>query len=154
MSKKLMAAVAMTLILTLLSGVALAASGDLTIKETVAYADAAMTKPVAKIPAGTSLLVRAYERYADVYYGGKIVYVSNSDLMKKDASTDYYATLKKGTRVYQRADSDAKSFKLKRSGTVSLCLVAGEWALVRTTGKLGLYAFVKLDKLTDLRTKK
>ena len=151
MTKKLMAVLALALMLTMLCSAALAVGGDLTVKEAVAYSDKALSQPIAKIPAGTSLLADVKGSAAKVYYGGQICYVTSSDLMKKDASSDYVATLEKGTRVYQRAESSASSFKLKSSGTVKLCLVNGDWALVRTTGKLGLYAYVKVDNLVDVR---
>lgn len=151
MTKKLMAVLALALMLTMICSAALAVGGDLTVKEAVAYSDKALTKPISKIPAGTSLLADVNGSTAKVYYGGQVCYVGASDLMKKDASSDYFATLEKGTRVYQRAETGASSFKLKSSGTVKLCLVNGDWALVRTTGKLALYAYVKLDKLVDVR---
>ena len=57
-----------------------------------------------------------------------------NDLMKKDASSDYFATLEKGTRVYQRAETGASSFKLKSSGTVKLCLVNGALVAMAAVG--------------------
>ena len=150
MTKKLMAVLALVLTLTMLCSAALAVSGDLIVKEASAYSDKELTKPIGKIAAGTSLVAEVKNGVGKVYYGGQICYVSSSDLLKKDASSDYQATLNKGTRVYQRASSKAASLKLKSSGTVKLCLVNGDWALVRTTGKLGLYAYVKLDSLMDV----
>ena len=150
MTKKLTAVLALALMLTMLCSAALAVGGDLTVKEAVAYSDKALTQAISKIPAGTSLLADVKGDAAKVYYGGQICYVASSNLMKKDASSDYKATLEKGTRVYQRPEKKAASFKLKSSGTVKLCLVNGDWALVRTTGKLGLYAYVKLDSLVDV----
>ena len=151
MTKKLTAVLALALMLTMLCSAAQAVSGDIIVKEAVAYSDKALSQPIGKIAAGTSLLADVKGSAAKVYYGGQLCYVSSSDLMRKDASSDYRATLEKGTRVYQRAESGAASFKLKSSGTVKLCLVNGDWALVRTTGKLGLYAYVKIDKLVDVR---
>lgn len=151
MTKKLTAMLALTLILTMLCSAALAVGGGLTVKDAVAYADKKLKEPIGTIAGGTSLVAETRGGVAAVYYGGQVCYIEASNLMKKDAASDYKATLEKGTRVYQRADADAASFKLKSSGTVRLCLVNGDWALVRTTGKLGLYAFVKVDDLADVR---
>ena len=42
---------------------------------------------------------------------------------------------------------------MKNGGTVKLLKVKGDWALVQTTGKAGLYAFVKVSKLSDIKAK-
>ena len=154
MKKTMVAFLAMAMILALFCSQALAVTGDITVRETNVYSDAEMKNPVGKLPAYTSVLVRAYDSIADIYVDGKICYVNPSDLLRKDASSNYYATLKKGTRIYQCPASNANSRKLKKSGTVKLCLVNGDWALVRSTGKTGVYAFVKISKLSDIRTKK
>lgn len=152
MKKTMIAVLAMALLLAI-GGSALAATGDITTTDAKAYADAAMTTYVGTIPAGTSVLVRSYDSYADVYMNGKIVYVRPADLLKGDIEGEYNATLEKGTKVYQRANTSAKSIKLKKGGTVNVCAVSGEWALVRTTGKTGVFAYVKLEKLTNIRKK-
>ena len=153
MKKTLMAILAMALMLTLFCGSALAYTGDLTTSNALAYADAAMTTFVGVIPAGTSVLVRSYDSYADVYVNGKVVYIKTSDLLHAEISSDYEATLVKGTKVYQRASTSANSAKLKKSGKVKVCAVSGDWALVQSTGKKGVYGFVKISKLTDIRMK-
>ena len=88
------------------------------------------------IPArATAVVVRSYDSYADVYVDGKVVYISTSALLHKDISSKYVATLDAGTKVYQRADTNANEYTLKHGGTVKVCKVAGEWALVQSTGK-------------------
>lgn len=153
MKKTMIAILAMALLLTLFCGTALAYNGDLTTTATKAYSSPAMTEYVGTIPAGTSVLVRSYDAYADVYVDGKVVYIDASDLLRSDISSDYIATLVKGTKVYQRPASSAKSAKIKKDGNVKICSISGDWALVQTTGKKGIYGFVKVDKLTDIRTK-
>ena len=153
MKKTMIAVFAVALILALLCGQALAASGDVTTKSAKAYADAAMTKYVGTIPGATAVVVRSYDSYADVYVDGKVVYISTSALLHKDISSKYVATLDAGTKVYQRADTNANEYTLKHGGTVKVCKVSGEWALVQSTGKKGLYAFVKVNRLTDIRIK-
>lgn len=150
MKKKLAAVLALALIAALCCGTALAVSGDLTVKDAKAYADAAMTKYVGTIPAGTSLLVRSYDSYADVYINGKIVYINSSALLDGDIAGPYNATLTKGTRVYQRATTDANSVKLKKGCTVNVCAISDDWALVRSTGSKSMFGYVKLDKLTKI----
>ena len=151
MKKMLIALAATTLILTMLCGQALAVSGDITTKSVKAYSDAAMTDYAGTIPAYTALVVRSYDDFADVYVNGKICYISASALLRKDAPTKYTAVLEKGTKVYQRATTDAKAYTVKEDGFVKVCAVKGNWALIQTTGTKGLYAFVKVDKLTNLQ---
>lgn len=151
--KKVTVAVLILMLVCAFAVSALAVSGDLTVKDAMAYSDAAMKNYVGTIPAGTSVLVRSHESYADVYTGGKVVYISNSALLDRDITSDYVATLAKGTRVYQQASGDAKSRALKSTGTVNVCMVNGDWALVQSTGKLGLYAYVHLTSLSNIRTK-
>ena len=150
MKRAVFFALSVALILTLLCGQALAAGGDITIREVKAYSDPDMTNYVGTIPTATSLLVRSYEKYADVYVNGKLVYIDASALLNRDIAGPYNATLKKGTRVYQRATTSAKSVKLKKSGVVNICAMSGDWALVRSTGSLGAFAFVKTSKLTNI----
>ena len=77
-------------------------------------------------------------------------YTKGSNLLNKSRLGDYLATLGRGTKVYQRAESDANSYTLKKSGSVQICAVKGDWALVQTLGERGLYAFVKLEKLKNI----
>lgn len=153
MKKTMMAVLAAVLMLALGCGSALAYSGDITTSNAKAYADPGMTQLLGAIPAGTSVLVRSYESYADVYYNGKVVYLAPSDLLNGDISGDYNATLPKGTKVFQRASSSARNRKLKKDVLVNVCAVSGDWALVRTTGDVTLYAFVKVGKLTNITAK-
>ncbi len=150
MKKTMIAVLAAMLMLALCCGSALAYNGDITTSNAKAYADAAMTQLVGAIPAGTSVLVRSYDSYADVYYNGKVVYVAPSDLLNGDITGDYNATLPKGTKIYQRAVTSAKSRKLKKDVFVNVCAVSGDWALVRTTGDVTLFAFCKVSKLTNI----
>ena len=153
MKKTLIALLSLALILTLCCGAALAATGDLTIRDTKAYTDAEMTQYAGTIPACTSLLVRSHEDYADVYLNGKTYYVSNFDLLNADITSNYSATLKKGVTVYQRPTSSSRSVTLKKEYKVNICMVSENWALVQSTNSLSAYAFVKLDKLSDIKTK-
>ena len=153
MKKTFIAILAMALLLTLFCGTALAYNGDLTTTDTKAYTSPAMTEYVCTIPAGTAVIVRSYENYADVYMNGKVVYVDASNLLHTKISSDYLATLVKGTAVYQQPKTSAKSAKVKKDGTVKVCASSGDWALVQTTGSKGLYAFVKIAKLSDIRMK-
>lgn len=151
MKKKLFAVLALAMILALCSSAALAVSGDITVKDAKAYADAAMTQYIGTIPKGTSLLVRAYDSYADVYVGGKIVYINKNTLLDDDITGPYNATLKKGTVVFQRASTSASTVRLKKSCVVNVCGINGSWALVRATDSRGAFAFVKLNKLTKIQ---
>ena len=153
MKKKIFAVVAMALVLTMLGAQALAVTGDLTIKAVKVYSDAEMKNCVGTLPAMTSLLVRSYDSFADIYIDGKICYIDSSSLLHKNIASDYVATLKKGTKVYQCANTSANVIKLNKKYNVKLCAVSGDWALVQTTGKKGMYGFVKVSKLTNLRVK-
>lgn len=153
MKKTFVAILAMALLLTLLGGTALAYSGDLTATDTKCYSNSTMTEYVGTIPAGTSVLVRSYDSYADIYVNGKVVYVSAGDLLHTDIPSDYVATLTKGTKVYQQPKSSSKAIKLKKEGTVKVCAVSGDWALVQTVAGKHIYGFVKVAKLTSIRMK-
>lgn len=153
MKKAIILALSVMLILTMFCAQALAAGGDITIREVKAYSDPEMTNYVGTIPTATSLLVRSYEKYADVYVNGKLVYIDASALLNREIVGPYNATLKKGTRVYQRAATSAKSVKLKKSAVVNICAVSGDWALVRSTDSVGAFAFVKTSKLTKIVSK-
>ena len=150
MKKITITVLALSLLLVMFCAQALASHGDITIKAAKLYADSAMTEYVGTIPAYTALVVRANESYTDVYYNGKVYYTKGSNLLNKSRLGDYLATLGRGTKVYQRADSDANSYTLKKSGAVQICAVKGDWALVQTLGERGLYAFVKIDKLKNI----
>lgn len=150
MKKITIIVLAVSLLLTMFCAQALASHGDITIKAAKLYSDSAMTEYVGTIPAYTALVVRANDSYTDVYYNGKVYYTKGSNLLNKSALGDYVATLGKGVKVYQRADSDANSYALKKSGLVQICKVKGDWALVQTLGERGLYAFVKIEKLKNI----
>lgn len=151
MKKTLVAILMAALVLSMFCGSALAAVGDITIKDAKVYSDPAMTVYLGTIPAYTALVVRSYDSFADVYVDGKIAYISNSTLLDKDIPAKYTAKLYKGTRVYQQATTTANSYKLRKSGTVKVCGVSGDWALVQSTGSKGYYAFVKIEKLKDIK---
>ena len=150
MKKITIIVLAVSLLLAMFCAQALASHGDITIKAAKLYSDSAMTEYVGTIPAYTALVVRANDSYTDVYYNGKVYYTKGSNLLNKSALGDYVATLGKGVKVYQRADSDANSYALKKSGLVQICKVKGDWALVQTLGERGLYAFVKIEKLKNI----
>jgi len=153
MKKKIAALFALTLIAALCCTTALAYSGDIVRKDAMAFADSKMTQYVGTIPAGTAVIVRSYDHYADIYVNGKICYVDTDVLLKDDLSSDYLATLGKGSRVYQFPETDSTSTKIKTSGTVKVCAVSGDWVLIQTTGAKGLYGYVKIDSLTNIRLK-
>ena len=150
MKKTILTVLAVSLLLTLFCGAALASHGDLTVKAAKAYADSTMKEYVGTIPAYTAVVVRSNDSYTDVYYNGHVYYINGANLLNKSKLADYVALLGKGTKVYQRASSDANSYTLKKSGAVQICAVKGDWALVQTLGERGLYAFVKVDKLQNI----
>ena len=150
MKKMLVTMLAVALLLALFCGSAMASFGDITIKAARAYTDTAMTEYAGTIPAYTALLVRAEDKFADVYINGKVYYIKSSTLYGRTIFGDYYATLGEGTKVYQRASTSANSYKLKKSGMVQICKVRGEWALVQTMGERGLYACVKISQLKNI----
>ena len=153
MKKTFVAILAMALLLTLLGGTALAYSGDLTATDTKCYSNSTMTEYVGTIPAGTSVLVRSRDGFADLYVDGKVVYISASALLNRDVTSDYAASLGKGVRVYQQASTSADSIKLPKEVTVNICAVNGDWALVQTTNKAGIYGYVRVDRLSDIHLK-
>ena len=61
--------------------------------------------------------------------------------------------LGKGVRVYQQASTSADSIKLAKEVTVNICAVNGDWALVQTTNKAGIYGYVRVDRLSDIHLK-
>ena len=150
MKKTMITMLAVSLLLAMFCGQALASHGDITVKATKVYADAKMTVYRGTIPAYTALVVRSNDSYTDVYYNGNVYYIDGSSLLNKSKLGKYAAMLGQGTKVYQRATTDAASYTLKDSGVVQICAVNGDWALVQTLGEHGLYAFVKLDKLKNI----
>ena len=150
MKKMLLTVLAVALLLTMFCSQAMASYGDITIKAAKAYSDSKMTQYAGTIPAYTALIVRSNESFADVYINGKVYFIKSSALLNKAIVSDYVAGLEKGTKVYQRADTGAKSYTLKKSGVVQICKVKGDWALVQSLGERGLYAFVKVDKLKNI----
>ena len=150
MKKMLIALTAAVLVLTLLCGGALAATGDLTTKSVKAYSNAARTEYVGTIPAYTALVVRSYDDYADVYINGKVYYIDASALLHKEVSTNFSAILEKGTKVYQNPTSSANTYTVKSACFVKLCAVNDDWALVQATNKEGYYGFVKVNKLINI----
>ena len=151
MKRTLTAILATAMLAALLCGQALAEVGDITVEDAKAYSDAAMTECVGTIPAYTALVVRSYGPCAQIAVKGKALYIDAAKLLTKDAPAKYSAILKKGTRIYRRAATAADSYTLKSAGTVKICKVSGDWALVQSTGNKGLYAFVKVSKLTRIR---
>lgn len=150
--KKIAMAVLAAMILAAVCCSALAVTGDIVIKDAKAYSDAAMTNYVGTIPAGTCVIVRSYDKYADIYQNGKVLYVKESNLFHSDYTGAYRATLPEGSAVYQKPSTDASSTKVKSSGTVNVWKVKGDWALVRTTGVAGILAYVKVSSLTNIET--
>ena len=150
MKKTMITLLAISLLLAMFCGQALASHGDITVKAAKVYADSAMTEYVGTIPAYTALVVRSNDSYTDIYYNGHVYYISTSALRNKTKVGSFFAVLGKGTKVYQQAKSGANSYTLKKSGAVQICAVKGDWALVQTLGERGLYAFVKLDKLKNI----
>ena len=150
MKKTIMTILAVALLLTVFCATGLASHGDITVKAANVYADPALKDYVGTIPAYTALLVRSNDSYTDVYINGKVYYVKDSVLLDKTVLGDYVAILGKGTTVYQRANTGAAKYTLKKNGVVQVCKVRGDWALVQTLGERGLYAFVKIDKLKNI----
>ena len=151
MKKTMIAVLAVTLLLAALCGQALASCGDVTIKAAKVYADPAMTEYLGTLPAYTAVVVRDYDTYADIFLVGSVVYIKPSTLMRKDITAKFTATLNKGVTVYQRPTEDANTRKIKKATAVKLCKFSGEWALVQTTGKKGLYAFAKIEDLSNIQ---
>ena len=150
MKKRILTALAVALLLSMFCAQAMASHGDITIKNAKVYSDPAMKDYVGTIPAYTALVVRSNDSYTDVYINGKVYYISKSALLNRSLACDYVATLDKGTKVYQRASTAARSYTLKQEGAIQVCKVKGDWALVQTLGDKGLYAFVKVDKLQNI----
>ena len=150
MKKTLITVLAVSLLVTMFCAQAMASYGDITVKTTKVYADTAMKEYVGSIPAFTALIVRSNDSYTDVYINGKVYYINPSTLLNKSLSCNYVAVLEAGTKIYQRADTDAASYKLQKNSPVQICKVKGEWALVQSLGERGLYTFVKISKLKSI----
>ena len=150
MKKRILTALAVALLLSMFCAQAMASHGDITIKNAKVYSDPTMKDYVGTIPAYTALVVRSNDSYTDVYINGKVYYIKESALLDKSVLGDYVAVLGKGTTVYQRANTSAAKYTLKKDGVVQVCKVKGEWALVQTLSERGLYAFVKIDKLKNI----
>jgi hypothetical protein len=150
MKRTFIVILAVALLLTMFCGVALASHGDVTVKSAKVYADSALKQYVGTIPAYTALVVRSNDSYTDIYYNGNVYYINSSALLNKSVLGKYAAILKAGTKVYQQPAGDANTYKLKKSGVVQICKVKGDWALVQTMGERGLYAFVKVNALSNI----
>ena len=145
---------AAVLLLTLVCGTAFAVTGDVTTKSVKAYADPNFTKYIGTIPAKTSVLVRAYGSYADVYVNGVECFVSPSALTcgKKDYDYIGSATLKAGSKVYQRPTSSSKSATTSSDIKVLVYAASDGLAMIRTTGK-GVFGFVSAKDLTNMKAR-
>ena len=154
MKKIALSILAAVLLLTLVCGSAFAVTGDITVKAAKAYADPNFTKYVGTIPAKTSVLVRAYGNYADIYVNGVEVYVKPSALTcgKKDYDYIGYATLKAGSKVFMRPSAASKYATTSHSSKVLVYAANNGVALIRTTGK-GVFGFVSAQCLTDLKAR-
>lgn len=154
MKKIALSILAAVLLLTLVCGSAFAVTGDITTKAVKAYADPNFTKYIGTIPAKTSVLVRAYGSYADVYVNGVECFIKPSALTcgKKDYDYIGYATLKAGSNVYQRPSTSSKSATTSSDIKVLVYAASGGYAMVRTTGK-GVFGFVSATNLTNLKAR-
>lgn len=154
MKKIALSILAVVLLLTLVCGTALAVTGDITVKAAKAYADPNFTKYVGTIPAKTSVLVRAYGSYADIYVNGVECFVKPSALTCGTKDYDYigFATLKAGSTVYQRPSAASKSAVTSRDIKVVVYAATNGAVLIRTTGK-GVFGFVNAKNLTDLKAR-
>lgn len=154
MKKIALSILAAVLLLTLVCGTAIAVTGDITTRDVKAYADPNFTKYIGTIPAKTSVLVRAYGSYADVYVNGVECFVTPSALTcgKKDYDYIGSATLKAGSKVYQRPSAAAKSATTSSDIKVLVYAANNGMAMIRTTGK-GVFGFVSAANLTNLKAR-
>ena len=153
MKKFSLSLLAVILLMTLVFGSALAAvKGDMTVRATKAYSDPGMTKYIGTIPKYTSVLVRAYGSYADVYLNGVECYVKASDLTQGDYDYNYvgFAILKSGANVYQRPSAVSKNITSKKARPVIVYAINGSYALIRTDYH-GVFGFVKTSSLSDFK---
>ena len=153
MKKFALTLLAVALLVTLVCGTAMAATGDLTMKAVKAYSDPNMTKYIGTIPAYTSVMVRAYGSYADVYVNGVECYISPSALTKGEYDYNYVgaAVLKKGATVYQRPTHFSKFVTAPKARAVLVYAVNDGFALIRSDS--GVFGFVGADDLTNLKAR-
>ena len=151
MKKFVLSLLAVVLLLTLVCGSAFALTGDLTKVTVKAYADPAMTKYIGTIPKLTSVVVRAYGSYADVYYNGVECYVNPSALTCGEYDYNYVGTaiLKKGAAVYQRPSASSKCRTNGSARKVLVYAASNGYALIRT-GVSGVFGFVSTSNLSKL----
>ena len=151
MKKFALSMLAVVLLVTLVFGTALAVSGDMTVKATTAYADPNFTKPIGTIPKYTSVLVRAYGSYCDVYVNGFECFVKPSALTRGEYDYNYigFATLKAGSNVYQRPSIAAKSVTTGSARPVLVYAVSDGYALIRSSK--GVFGFVSAENLTNVK---
>ena len=152
MKKAAFSILAIVMLLTLVCGSALAATGDITVKKANAYADPDLKLYMGTIPKYTSVLVRAYGDYAEISYNGVKCYVKPSVLTRGAKDYDYIgtATLKKGAKVYQGTSSSSRCVTNKKNRKVYVYKVSDGKALVRTS-KTGIFGHVSTDSLTDMK---
>ena len=153
MKKIALSMLAAVLLLTLVCGSALAVTGDITVKAAKAYADPNFKLYIGVVPAKTSVLVRAYGSYADIYVNGVECFVKPSALTcgKKDNDFVGYATLKADSTVYQRPSSSSKTATTSHAMKVLVYGVDDGKALVRT--RKGVFGFVNASSLTNLKAR-
>lgn len=154
MKKIALSLLAVVLMLTLVCGTALAVTGDITVKAAKAYSDPELTKYVGTIPKYTSVLVRAYGSYADVYVNGVHCYVKPSALTRGAYNDNYVgtATLKAGAKVYQRPSGASKYVTTGKNHPVLIYAAGDGYALIRTSDK-GVFGFVSASELINAKAK-
>ena len=154
MKKIAISVLAMVLMLALACGTAFALTGDITTKAVKAYADPDMTDYVGTIPKYTSVMVRAYGSYADIYVSDIECYINPSALTCGNYDHNYIgtATLKKGAVVHQRPSSSSYYLTNRRSRRVLVYALTNGYALVRTRVG-GVFGFVKASSLKSLKAK-
>lgn len=154
MKKIALSMLAAVLLLTLVFGTAFAVTGDMTVKAAKAYADPNMTKYIGTIPKYTSVLVRAYGSYADVYVNGIECYVKPSTLTQGYYDYNYigYAVLKSGAKVFQRPSAAAKFATTSKAAPVLVYAVNDGFAIIRN--KSGVFGFVAASELANVKATK
>ena len=150
MKKFALSMLAAMLLLTFVCSSALAITGDMTTKEAAAYSDPEMKHYIGTIPKFTSVLVRAYGSYANVYYKGASCFVKPSTLTQGEYDYNFIgiATLKGGSRVYQSATSASASRVTHSSRRVLVYAATNGYALIRTKVG-GVFGFVSASNLTN-----
>ena len=154
MKKIALSLLAAVLLLTLVFGTAFAVTGDMTIKAAKAYADPNFTKYIGTIPKYTSVLVRAYGSYADVYVNGVECFVKPSALTQGNYDYNYigYAVLKSGAAVFQPPSASAKYTRTSKAAPVLVYAVNDGFAIIRS--KSGVFGFVAATELTNVKATK